>query len=159
RALERGLKFGAHGLPLIGCGDWNDGMNLIGQEGRGESVWLAFFLYDVLGQFAALARSRNDAAFADRCTGQATQLRANIERNAWAGEGCGRAYLDNGEPLGSATNPECQIDSLPQSWSVISGAGEPPRSRQAMNAVQRRLVRPGAGLIQLFDPPFNTSAL
>jgi cellobiose phosphorylase len=159
RAIERGLKFGAHGLPLMGCGDWNDGMNLVGKDGRGESVWLAFFLYDVLTQFAKLAHSRNDLTFADRCDTQAQQLKVNIELHAWDGEWYRRAYFDNGEPLGSATNPECQIDSLPQSWSVISGAGEPERSRQAMNAVDQRLVRRKAGLVQLFDPPFDKSAL
>ena len=159
RAIERGLKFGEHGLPLIGCGDWNDGMNMVGKDGRGESVWLAFFLYDVLIQFGELARSRQDIAFADRCITQARQLKQNIERHAWDGEWYRRAYFDNGEPLGSHTNAECQIDSLPQSWSVISGAGDPQRSRQAMNAVGQRLVRGNAKLIQLFDPPFNKSSL
>jgi len=159
RAIERGLKFGVHGLPLIGCGDWNDGMNLVGKEGRGESVWLAFFLYDVLQQFSVLAGARKDTAFADRCLAEARQLRRNIELHAWDGGWYRRAYFDNGEPLGSQTNPECQIDSLPQSWSVISGAGDPERSRQAMNAVDRRLVRRNARLIQLFEPPFDKSAL
>jgi cellobiose phosphorylase len=159
RAIERGLKFGAHGLPLMGCGDWNDGMNLVGKDGRGESVWLAFFLYDVLTQFAQLARARNDLAFADRCLTQARQLQANIELHAWDGEWYRRAYFDSGEPLGSATNPECQIDSLPQSWAVISGAGEPQRSRQAMTAVDQRLIRRKDELMQLFDPPFDKSSL
>ncbi len=159
RAIERGLKFGEHGLPLIGCGDWNDGMNLIGKDGRGESVWLAFFLYDVLTQFAGIARARRDVAFADRCVEQARQLQQAIEQHAWDGAWYRRAYFDNGEPLGSATNPECQIDSLPQSWSVISGAGDPARSRQAMGSVEQRLVRRRDGLIQLFDPPFDHSAL
>ncbi|MDB6168811.1 MAG: Cellobiose phosphorylase [Verrucomicrobia bacterium] len=159
RAIERGLKFGEHGLPLIGCGDWNDGMNLVGKDGRGESVWLAFFLCDVLGQFAVIARRRQDPAFADRCLAQREILRANIERHAWDGQWYRRAYFDNGEPLGSAVNAECQIDSLPQSWAVISGAGDPQRSRQAMDAVSKRLVRPESRLIQLFDPPFNWSTL
>jgi cellobiose phosphorylase len=159
RAIERGLKFGAHGLPLMGCGDWNDGMNLVGKDGRGESVWLAFFLHDVLTQFAGLARSRNDAHFADRCVTQAQQLQQRIEQHAWDGKWYRRAYFDNGEPLGSQTNPECQIDSIPQSWSVISGAGDPQHSGQAMNAVDQRLVRPEAELIQLFDPPFDKSSL
>ncbi len=159
RAIEHGLKFGEHGLPLIGCGDWNDGMNLVGKDGRGESVWLAFFLYDVLTQFAELARSRNDTAFADHCEAQAELLQQNIELHAWDGGWYRRAYFDNGEPLGSATNPECQIDSLPQSWSVISGAGEPARARQAMAAVDQRLVRRQDKLIQLFDPPFDKSSL
>ncbi|MFA5205287.1 MAG: glucoamylase family protein [Lentisphaeria bacterium] len=159
RAIERGLAFGEHGLPLIGCGDWNDGMNRIGNQGRGESVWLAFFLYDVLTQFAQLARARQDPGFADRCLAQASQLQQNIEQHAWDGQWYRRAYFDNGAPLGSQTSPECQIDSLPQSWAVLSGAGDPARSRQAMQAVDRRLVRRDAGLIQLFDPPFDRSAL
>jgi cellobiose phosphorylase len=143
----------------MGCGDWNDGMNRVGTEGRGESVWLAFFLYDVLTQFAQLAREYHDAVFAERCRIHALQLQQNIESQAWDGAWYRRAYFDNGEPLGSATNPECQIDSLPQSWSVISGAGDPARSRQAMQSVDQRLVRRDAGLIQLFDPPFDKSAL
>ena len=159
RAIEHGLKFGEHGLPLIGCGDWNDGMNLVGHEGRGESVWLAFFLYSVLTQFAGLARARNDIAFADRCRAQARQLQQNIEQHAWDGAWYRRAYFDNGDPLGSSANPECQIDSLPQSWSVISGAGDPARSREAMQSVDQRLVRRDARLIQLFDPPFDKSSL
>ena len=159
RAVERGLRFGEHGLPLMGCGDWNDGMNRVGNLGRGESVWLAFFLYDVLTQFAGLARSRNDVPFAERCATEARQLRQNIERHAWDGSWYLRAFFDNGEPLGSQSNAECQIDSLPQSWAVLSGAGEPSRSQRAMRSVYQRLVRPSEGLIQLFDPPFDASAL
>jgi cellobiose phosphorylase len=159
RAIEHGLTFGEHGLPLMGSGDWNDGMNLVGKEGRGESVWLAFFLYDVLRQFAEMARGREDVSFAERCLAEAKQLQENIEKNAWDGQWYRRAYFDNGEPLGSKTNLECQIDSLPQSWSVISGAGDPQRSRQAMNAVDQRLVRRESKLIQLFDPPFDKSPL
>ena len=159
RAIERGLRFGEHGLPLIGCGDWNDGMNRVGNGGRGESVWLAFFLYDVLTQFAPLARAHGDPKFAERCLAEARLLRQNIELHGWDGQWYRRAYFDDGEPLGSQSNPECQIDSLPQSWSVISGAGDPSRSRQAMQSVDRRLVRRDAGLIQLFDPPFDHSPL
>jgi cyclic beta-1,2-glucan synthetase len=159
RSIEHGLSFGDHGLPLIGCGDWNDGMNQVGKDGRGESVWLAFFLYDVLIRFARLARTRGDDAFAGRCQAQAQQLQQNIEQHAWDGQWYRRAYFDNGEPLGSQSNLECQIDSLPQSWAVISGAGEPSRSREAMRAVDQRLVRRAAGLIQLFDPPFDQSPL
>jgi len=159
RAIEHGLKFGEHGLPLIGCGDWNDGMNRVGNQGRGESIWLAFFLYDVLTRFARLARAHDDTAFAERCLAQAGRLQQNIEQHAWDGSWYRRAYFDNGEPLGSQTNPECQIDSLPQSWAVISGAGDPVRSRQAMQSVDQRLVRRDAGLIQLFDPPFDQSPL
>ncbi|MCP5245424.1 MAG: cyclic beta 1-2 glucan synthetase [Burkholderiales bacterium] len=159
RAIKLGLNFGTHGLPLMGCGDWNDGMNRVGNEGRGESVWLAFFLYDVLTQFAALARTRQDLDFADLCITQARQLQLNIEQHGWDGEWYRRAYFDNGEPLGSRTNLECQIDSLPQSWAVLSGGGDPLRSRQAMQSVDLRLVRREAGLIQLFDPPFDKSKL
>jgi cellobiose phosphorylase len=159
RSIKNGLNFGKHGLPLMGCGDWNDGMNLVGKEGRGESVWLAFFLYDVLTRFAPLARARDDHEFAGQCLAQARELQRNIEENAWDGEWYRRAYFDNGEPLGSHLNTECQIDSLPQSWSVISGAGDPSRSRQAMESVDRRLVRRNARLIQLFDPPFDKSSL
>ena len=159
RAIEYGLKFGQHGLPLIGCGDWNDGMNLVGKDGRGESVWLAFFLYNVLTRFAPLASARGDHAFADRCFAQAQELQRNIENHAWDGEWYRRAYFDNGEPLGSHTNLECQIDSLPQSWAILSGAGDPARSHQAMASIDRRLVRRDAGLVQLFDPPFDQSPL
>jgi cyclic beta-1,2-glucan synthetase len=159
RAIDNGLRFGVHGLPLMGCGDWNDGMNLVGQHGKGESVWLAFFLVDVLAQFAKLAHLRGDAATADRYTANATSLRENIEKNAWDGEWYRRAYFDDGTPLGSATNQECQIDSLPQSWSVLSGAGATERSKTAMEAVNRRLVRRDDREIHLFDPPFDKSAL
>ena len=159
RAVRNGLKFGEHGLPLIGCGDWNDGMNLIGEHGKGESVWLAFFLYDVLKRFAALAQRRGDEPFAQQCQEQATKLQKNIEANAWDGQWYRRAYFDNGEPLGSASNPECQIDALPQSWSVISRAGDPERSRTALEAVMRRLVRRDMRLVQLLDPPFDKSPL
>ena len=157
-AIKHGLRFGEHGLPLMGCGDWNDGMNRVGNEGRGESVWLAFFLYDVLTRFAGLARLHHDADFAERCLAQARQLQENIERHAWDGEWYLRAWFDHGEPLGSRTNQECQIDSLPQSWSVISGSGNPARSRQAMQSVDRRLVRRDDKLIQLFDPPFDNAS-
>jgi len=159
RAIERGLRFGPHGLPLMGCGDWNDGMNCVGHEGRGESVWLAFFLYDVLSQFSPLARQQGDAAFAARCDEQAAILQKNIELHAWDGQWYKRAYFDNGEPLGSKDNDECQIDSLPQSWSVLSGAGDLRRKRQAMQSFYQRLVKREQKLIQLFTPPFDHSAL
>ena len=159
RAIKHGLRFGVHQLPLMGCGDWNDGMNLVGRDGRGESVWLAWFLYENLQLFAGLARRRNDNAFADVCTGQAWQLRNNIEANAWDGAWYRRAYFDDGTPLGSSSNDECQIDSISQSWAVISGGGDPLRARQAMAAVDQRLVRREAQLIQLLDPPFDQSSL
>ena len=159
RAIRHGLRFGEHGLPLMGSGDWNDGMNLVGDHGKGESVWLAFFLYDVLVKFGELATRCEDPAFAALCASEAVKLRDNIEQHAWDGAWYRRAYFDDGTPLGSAQNPECQIDSLPQSWSMLSHAGDPDRSRQGLAAVDARLVRRDLGLIQLFDPPFASSAL
>lgn len=159
RAILRGLRFGEHGLPLIGSGDWNDGMNMVGQQGKGESIWLGFFLYDVLMRFTEVARRHGDVSFVERCQREAAQLRQNIEQHGWDGEWYRRAYFDDGSPLGSARNPECQIDSIAQSWSVLSGAGDVERSRMAMDAVDKRLVRRDHALIQLLDPPFDTSPL
>lgn len=158
RSITRSLKFGEHGLPLIGGGDWNDGLNLVGAQGKGESVWLAFFLFDVLQRFAGLARQRGDLAFADLCSLEARRLAESIEQHTWDGAWYRRAYFDSGEPLGSASCSECQIDSLPQSWSVLSGAGDTARSEQAMLAVNQRLIRRPERLVQLFDPPFDKSA-
>ena len=159
RAILNSLKFGVHGLPLIGSGDWNDSMNLVGEHGKGESVWLGFFLYEVLTQFMEVARTRGDLSFVERCQREAAQLRQNLEQNGWDGKWYRRAYFDDGSPLGSSVNPECQIDSIAQSWSVLSGAGDHERSRMAMEAVDERLVRREHGLIQLLDPPFDKSAL
>jgi cyclic beta-1,2-glucan synthetase len=154
RALEHGLRFGAHGLSLIGSCDWNDGMDKIGSEGKGESVWLSFFLYEVLNKFAEVATLKNDNALRELYHQQAQALRNNIEQNAWDGNWYRRAYFDDGTPLGSAQNEECKIDSISQSWSVISGAGQPERSLSAMNAVNEHLVKRNEQLIQLLNPPF-----
>ena len=159
RAIKNGLRFGVHGLPLMGGGDWNDGMNLVGEQGKGESVWLGFFLYDVLTRFAEQARRRGDGAFADTCLAEAGRLRLRIEDSAWDGHWYCRAFFDNGEPLGSVENPECQIDSIPQSWSVLSGAGERGRAQSAMDSVDHRLVHRDSQLVQLFAPPFDKSEL
>lgn len=159
RAILKGLTKGVHGLPLIGSGDWNDGMNMVGDRGQGESVWLGFFFYDVLMRFAEVARTKGDLAFTERCHSEAVQLQTQLEQQGWDGKWYRRAYFDDGTPLGSATNDECQIDSIPQSWSVLSGAGETNRSRQGMEAVSRRLVRRDDALVQLLDPPFDKSAL
>ena len=159
RAIENGLRFGAHGLPLMGSGDWNDGMDRVGIEGQGESVWLGFFLYDVLIKFSVIARLRGDLSFSDKCLTEARTLRDNLETHAWDGEWYRRAYFDNGEPLGSAGNPEGQIDSISQSWALLSGAGSPERTASAMASLEQRLVRRDAGLIQLLDPPFDKSHL
>ncbi len=159
RAIKHGLRFGRHGLPLMGTGDWNDGMNRVGREGKGESVWLAWFLHENLRLFGDLARGRGDDELARLCTGQAEELRANIEAHAWDGGWYRRAYFDDGTPLGSSANEECRIDSISQSWAVISEAGDPLRARQAMAAVDRLLVMRDAGLIKLLDPAFDASSL
>ena len=155
RAIEHGLRFGAHGLPLMGSGDWNDGMNLVGAGGKGESVWLGFFLYAVLTQFGTLAAQRGDTAFAQRCGAESVRLRDAIGRSAWDGDWYRRAWFDDGSPLGCAANTECRIDSIAQSWSVLSGAGEPLRARRAMDAVDRLLVKREIALVQLLAPPFD----
>ena len=132
-------------------------MNLVGLHGKGESVWLGFFLYKVLTQFTALAERQKDVAFAAQCRVEAAQLQQRIEANAWDGAWYRRAYFDDGAALGSAANTECQIDSISQSWSVLSGAGDAGRSRLGMDAVYARLVRRDDALIQLLDPPFDKS--
>jgi cyclic beta-1,2-glucan synthetase len=159
QAILASLMRGEHGLPLIGSGDWNDGMNLVGEHGRGESVWLGFFQCEVLTLFANLASRRGDSSFSDRCHSAAAQLRQSLEENGWDGEWYQRAYFDDGSPLGSALNPECQIDSIAQSWSVLSGAGDAQRSRMAMNALDKYLVDRTHGLIKLLAPPFDKSDL
>jgi cyclic beta-1,2-glucan synthetase len=159
RAIEHSLPRGVHGLPLIGAGDWNDGMNRVGEAGRGESVWLGFFACEVLSRFADVARLHHDDAFALRCDGEVSQLRVALEQHAWDGAWYRRAYFDDGTPLGSSSNDECRIDSIAQSWSVLSGVAPPERRLQAMNSLDRHLVRRDAGLVQLLRPPFDKSAL
>ncbi len=159
RAIKRGLRFGEHGLPLIGTCDWNDGMDRVGNEGKGESVWLAFFLYDVLQKFSEVAVVYGDHQFATFCQNEAITLARNVEQHAWDGNWYRRAYFDDGTPLGSHTNDECQIDSISQSWGVLSGAADPARTAQAMKAVDERLVRRDYGLVQLLDPPFDDGVL
>ncbi len=157
RAIVHGLKFGEHGLPLMGCGDWNDGMNLVGALGRGESVWLGFFLYTVLQQFALLAQRYGDTEFATRCDEASLLLQKNLEQHAWDGTWYRRAYFDDGTPLGSSSNTECRIDSIAQSWSVLSNAAPSTRAKQAMSALNHYLVRPIDGVVTLLDPPFDHS--
>jgi cellobiose phosphorylase len=159
RAILHGLRFGKHGLPLIGCGDWNDGMNLIGQHGKGESVWLGFFLYDVMRQFIELADLRGDNALSQQLATESEQLRVQLERHGWDGEWYRRAYFDDATPLGSIQNDECQIDAISQSWAVLSGAANLERSQLAMDSLERRLVDRNSRLIKLLDPPFDRSSL
>ena len=159
KAIEHGLVFGVNGLPLMGTGDWNDGMDKVGNHGKGESVWLAFFLYDILMHFTTIATIKNDQAFVNKCRTEAEKLRLNIEKNAWDGEWYRRAYFDNGVPLGTHQNEECRIDSIAQSWSVLSKAGNKERSLMAMHSADEYLVQKEDGLIQLFTPPFDKSAM
>jgi cyclic beta-1,2-glucan synthetase len=157
RAIEVSLATGAHGLPLMGSGDWNDGMNRVGHEGRGESVWLGWFLYSVLARLAPIAEARGDAARADRWRAGMKGLRRALERQGWDGDWYRRAFFDDGTPLGSAINAECRIDSIAQSWSVLSGAADPSHAQRAMAALEEYLVRRGDGLVLLFAPPFADS--
>jgi cyclic beta-1,2-glucan synthetase len=159
RALDRSLPVGAHGFPLMGTGDWNDGMNRVGPEGRGESVWLGWFLHTALWEFARLADGRGEHARADTWRNHVRALKASLEQHAWDGDWYRRAYFDDGTPLGSVANPECRIDSIAQSWGVISGAAEPARAARAMAAVEEYLVRRDQELILLFTPPFDRSSM
>lgn len=159
RAIKHGLRFGVHGLPLIGTCDWNDGMDRVGNHGQGESVWLGWFLIEVLQRFAEVADNYNDTHFAATCREEAEKLSGNIEKNAWDGEWYRRAYFDDGTPLGSHENDECQIDSISQSWGVLSGAAPADRALSAMTHVDERLVRRDSGIVQLLDPPFDDGRL
>jgi N,N'-diacetylchitobiose phosphorylase len=155
RAIDRSLTRGAHGLPLMGVGDWNDGMNRVGREGRGESVWLGFFLYDILGDFVRLGEARGDAARAARYRDFRVRLGAALNDGGWDGEWYRRAYYDDGTPLGSSRSDECRIDALAQSWSVISGAAPTDRAGSALDAMERHLVAEQDGIIRLLAPAFD----
>ncbi len=161
RALSKGTTAGPHGLPLMGGGDWNDGMNRVGMHGQGESIWLGWFLHATLTNFAALCEQYNveedGRAQAAAYREQADMIRLAAEANGWDGAWYRRAYYDDGTPLGSAENRECQIDSIAQSWAVLSGAAEPERARLAMHAALTRLVQWDDGLLLLFTPPFDMS--
>jgi cyclic beta-1,2-glucan synthetase len=156
-ALNSSLAVGSHGLPLFGTGDWNDGMNRVGASGRGESVWLAWFLHAALLQFAPVADERGDRAMAVQWRKHAFALQRAVEREGWDGDWYRRGYFDDGAPLGSVSSDECRIDSIAQSWSIISRAGDRGRSLRAMSAVDRQLVNRVEGLVQLFTPPFHRS--
>ncbi len=159
RAIERSLQLGAHGLPLIGGGDWNDGMNRVGAAGRGESIWLGWFLCAVIEAFAPCAEARGETARAAAWRAHAALVAAALERDGWDGEWYRRAYFDDGTPLGAAGNAECRIDSIAQSWAVISGVAPATRAAQAMAAVDAQLVRRADRLVLLFTPPFDQTPL
>ena len=157
RAIDVSMAVGQHGLPLMGGGDWNDGMNRVGAEGRGESIWLAWFLCATLREFAPLARQRGEVVRARAWSDHADRLQTAVEREAWDGAWYRRAYFDDGTPLGSSGSSECRIDSIAQSWALVSGAGDPVRARQAMESVGEHLVKPGDNMVLLFAPPFDRS--
>ena len=156
RAIQKGSTTGAHGLPLIGSGDWNDGMNRVGPEGRGESTWLGFFLHSVLTDFALVCDAVGEGARAARYRQDAAALASRLDL-AWDGEWFRRGYYDDGTPLGSASNDECQLDSISQSWAVLSGAVPASLGERAMDAVRAKLVARGPQLIRLLTPPFDRS--
>lgn len=155
RAIDCSLALGAHGLPLIGSGDWNDGLNRVGAAGRGESVWMAWFLVTVIGAYAPIARRRGESERADRWTEHARGLARAAEQHGWDGDWYRRAFFDDGTPLGSKDSVCARIDSLAQSWAVISAAADPQRARHALHAVDRHLVRTEDRLVLLLDPPFD----
>lgn len=159
RGLDLALATGGHGLPLIGTGDWNDGMNRVGEAGRGESVWLGWFFHAALTSFVPIARARNDQAREAGWAAHAVSLCAALDRDGWDGAWYRRGYYDDGTPLGSSVSEECQIDSIAQSWAAISGAGDPVRAIQAMASLDRRLIHRGDDLAPLFTPPFDNTAL
>ncbi|MEA2782803.1 MAG: cyclic beta,2-glucan synthetase [Rhodospirillaceae bacterium] len=159
RALDDSLGIGEHGLPLIGTGDWNDGMNRVGEMGKGESVWLGWFLHATISAFAPLAKVRDAQARAGKWLSHIAALRTSLDREGWDGDWYRRGYFDDGTPLGSATNDECRIDSIAQSWSVISGAADPARAARAMAAMDEQLIRRDDGLALLFTPPFDRTPL
>ncbi len=153
RALDKSLTFGVHGLPLMGAGDWNDGMNRVGIEGRGESVWLAWFQVSLLEPMAVLADARQEPARAVHWRASRQALLRAIEAQGWDGQWYRRAFFDDGSPLGSSQNEECRIDLIAQAWSVLAGGGDPARAQQAMQSAVQHLVDEDAGLVRLLDPP------
>jgi N,N'-diacetylchitobiose phosphorylase len=154
-AIDRSLTEGAHGLPLMGTGDWNDGMNRVGREGRGESVWLGFFLAAILRRWIPLCGERGDADRADRYASYLRELEAALGTAGWDGAWYRRAYYDDGAPIGSRESDECRIDAIAQAWSILSGVAPPDRAARAMDALEEHLVDEDAGLIRLLTPPFD----
>ncbi len=155
RALDRSLTTGSHGLPLIGSGDWNDGMNRVGRDGRGESVWLGFFLFDILRRFVPICEARSEMERAEKYRTYLAELTAALEENGWDGEWYRRGFYDDGEVIGSIQSEECKIDALVQAWSVLSGAAPPDRAEKAVDAMEQRLVSENEGIIRLLSPPFD----
>jgi len=156
---DKNWSFGEHGLPKIGIGDWNDGFSNIGPEGKGESVWLGFFLYEILKGFISITEYKSDLEKTEQYKKIAKQLQISLNTNAWDGRWFKRAFADNGDIYGSMENEECRIDSIAQSWSVISGAGDEEKQKQAMESLENHLVDAESGIIKLLDPPFEKGKL
>ncbi|HZV42938.1 MAG TPA: protein ndvB, partial [Saprospiraceae bacterium] len=159
KAMEYGFQFGEHGLPLIGSGDWNDGMDRVGTEGRGESVWLGWFLYDTIQKFSAVMELKTDHLRLQRYRETASTLRSNLNKEGWDGAWYRRAYFDDGTPLGSQSNDECKIDSIAQSWAILSGGGDDDKRKMGLEQAGKYLIKTNDKIIQLLDPPFEHSNL
>ena len=155
RTVDASLRVGAHGLPLMGSGDWNDGMNEVGRHGRGESVWLAWFLVHTITSMAPLARQRHEVARADAWESAAALCREALLKDGWDGQWFRRAYFDDGQPLGASSNTECRIDLIAQAWSVLSGAAPLALQATAMDSAQSQLVDSSSGLVKLLTPPLQ----
>ena len=156
---EKSLNFGENGLPKIGSGDWNDGFSTVGNKGRGESVWLGFFQYTVLDKFSKICEEKAEPERAKRYRSIMENLRKALNTNGWDGRWYKRAFMDDGNVLGSIQNEECRIDSIAQSWATISGAGDNDKKYISMNSLENHLVDKEAGIIKLLDPPFEKSKL
>ena len=159
KAIEKSLNFGERNLPKIGTGDWNDGFSTVGNKGKGESVWLGFFLYLVLEKFIPICIEKNDTYLADKYKEVMQNLKKALNTNAWDGRWFKRAYTDDGDILGSIENEECRIDSIAQSWSVISGAGDNDKKFISMESLENHLVDKEHAIIKLLDPPFENGKL
>jgi cellobiose phosphorylase len=155
RAIDRSLTSGIHGLPLIGSGDWNDGMNNIGTGGKGESVWLGFFLYDILGKMIPVCKKRNDDARVEKYQAYRKNLKTHLNKEGWDGQWYRRAFYDDGTPIGSSENMECRIDGIAQAWSVISGVATPDKAKKALSSADELLVSETDGIIRLLTPAFD----
>ena len=157
RAIDRSLTKGAHGMPLFGCGDWNDGMSRVGREGKGESVWMGFFLYTILSDFLPWCDARNDQLRAQSYRNYQAELLLALNDSGWDGDWYRRAWYDNGAPLGSKASDECKIDALAQAWAIISGAAPPERAQKAMDSLEQHLISDDDQLIRLLTPPFENT--
>lgn len=159
KAIEKSLKFGKNGLPKIGSGDWNDGFSTVGNKGKGESIWLGFFLYAILEKFISICTKKGDIELSDKYKKIKSELKKSLNTNGWDGRWYKRAYMDDGEILGSMENDECRIDSLAQSWSIISNAGDNDKKYISMESLENHLIDRENGIIKLLDPPFEKGKL